>query len=103
MTRNAEYAFNVGQASHADLDVRFFVEAGCLIDAFAFEKDATYGFKRLSIGSFVDGVNVVDNSAIQVSLQQIIATFVYRHFTAGLIHVEFEVYVSSLHELNSGG
>jgi hypothetical protein len=83
--------------------MRLFEETGSFIDAFAFEKDATYGFKRLSIGSFVDWVNVVDNGAIQVSLQQIIATFVYGHFTVGLIHVEFEVYVSSLHELDSGG
>jgi hypothetical protein len=66
------------------------------------EKDATYGFKRLrSAGLLI--ANVVDNGAIQVSLQQIIATFVYGHFTLGLIHVEFEVYVSSLHEIDSGG
>jgi len=66
---DSEYALDVRQVFHTDLDVSLFVEARRWIYTLAFEEDTSNRVKRLPFVAFVDGVNVIDHRAVQIPLQ----------------------------------
>src|ERR1700733_13161165 len=66
--RDSKDTFDVREIAYADLDVRFFVEAGCVVDALSFEKHTSNCLKGFPFVALVDGMNMIDHRAVQIPL-----------------------------------
>ena len=83
LRRHAKDAFDHVRIADADLDVRFAPEAEVGVNMFVFREDATDRIEGLLLGLLASNVKIVDDSAIQLSLQQIFSSDVLRHLRAG--------------------
>lgn len=62
----------------ADLDVRFFAEAGVAVDGRSLDEDAADGIEGRLVASFADGVEMAKDSAVQPAEEQVFAAGVPR-------------------------
>jgi hypothetical protein len=78
-SKYAVYAFLI---SDTDLDMSFVVESRVRVDAFAFRKHAANGIKWLLLSLLSREVKEVDDGAVEIPLEQVIAPDILRHHCA---------------------
>lgn len=88
--RNAKDTLDVRQIADTDLNVGFLVEAGSLIDRLPFKKDASNRFKGPLAATLIDFVNVVNDGAVKLTLEEIRSPVIFRHGKTARVNIVLE-------------
>lgn len=81
--RDAEDALDGAGVADADLNVGLLAEAGVRVDAGTLHEDAADGIEGWLAGLFAGLVEELDDGAVQIAREQVIATAIFRHLRAG--------------------